>query len=67
MPSYNAPTRISAGSNGSLTHLGLLMGNGSRIGRFSRIYDFCKSRGAPQPLLCALGGEPKPFVTLSFR
>lgn len=61
MPSYNAPMRINS-SNGTLTHLSLLMGNGSRVGSFGRIYNYCKSKGAPQPLICALGGPPKQFV-----
>jgi hypothetical protein len=48
-------------SNGTLTALSLLMGNGSRIGRFGRIYNFCKAQGSPNPLFCALGGPPKSF------
>jgi len=58
MPSYNAPMRINS-SNGTLTAVSLLMGNGSRVGSFSRIYNFCKAQGAPDPIICALGGPPK--------
>lgn len=66
MPSYNAPMRINS-SNGTLTALSLLFGNGSRIGRFGRIYSFCKSRGSPDPLVCALGGQPRAFVDMFYR
>jgi hypothetical protein len=49
-------------SNGTLTSISLLMGNGSRIGRFGRIYNYCKSHGAADPLACALGGQPSTFL-----
>lgn len=61
MPSYNAPMRINS-SNGTLTHLSLLVGNGSRVGSFGRIYNYCKSKGSSTPLTCALGGPPRNIV-----
>lgn len=65
MPSYNAPMRISS-SNGTLTGFALVVGNGSRIGSFGRIYNYCKSKGSPNPFICALGGPPNGALIQSY-